>query len=52
MRLLDSGISQNTLMSLYPSYRWIQFDQKVLLLDAALRSAGQDLAGLHLLAQH
>lgn len=30
MQLLDSGISQITLMSLYSSYRWFQFDQKVL----------------------
>lgn len=52
MHLVDSGISQITLRSLDSSYRWFHFDQKVFLLDAALRSAGQDLAGLCLFAQH
>lgn len=52
MELVDSGISQFSLIFLDSSYRWFHFDQKVFLLDAALRSAGQDLAGPRLLAQH
>lgn len=52
MQLVDRGISQITWISLDSSYRWLHFDEKVFLLDAALRSAGQDLAGLCLFTQH
>lgn len=51
-QLVDGGISQITLISLDSSYRWFHFDQEVFLLDAALRSAEQYLAGLLLFAQH